>query len=306
MVEILKLKNHSHSLYAPTAWVNRSSDHKSIKIEWAWSFLLTLLTACFGIILYFFGVDVAWPLPDSIISIFLWILFTFFLSKKMITSSVKYWHLSNGTSISEGSVGLVRYLGSYTGEVAAPGMIYLPLGFDFEVVKTSILNTETGLVYATSIDGFKISSDFSIWHRIYDPLRFIKSDPDGLSIEKLAKAAIFSSISKHFALDIVANKNALEVSAQREIEPMLDKYGIFVEKCALSINEIPKELSGLAQMLTTLEKRYPDRSSDDLIDIILTFQGKKTISISESRSISRIELPAIDSLIAYAERKFKH
>ncbi len=284
-------------------WANRASDDRSRPLQIMMSLGAGALYAIIGLIHYYLEIDSTIAkngLPYFLVLTAIITIGTFFIIPlSRIAESYLF-----PTLVPEGHVALTKFRGHYTGEFAEPGLLTLPIGYEIEIVDCRQFSLESETLEVRSQDGFIVKANLTAWLKVSDPLRYTVEGFEREELKKLLRSALFSAASRKNALDIVGDRDRICQEALKEVAELASHYGLNVTKVAVDVQSIPEELTSFVQMLTILEKKHPQASPPELIEIIMLNSGKITKTRNESTNINRLEMPGLDLVMAAAAKRF--
>jgi|GEM_PF-4369573 len=280
-------------------WENRTTDNRSLALHLVCTFALVALHTT----LMFIGM---WIGLDDISLFYLFIieivvgLMGFFVFRYM--GQLGFY--IRPKIIEHGHVGLIKFRDSFTGEIAYPGPIILPLGYEFQSIDCRQFMLESEISKVRSRDGFIVEANITTWLKVSNSIAYATEGFSKDEMIKLLRSALFSAASRKNALDIIGDRDQICQEAMKEVTELASHYGIQVAKVAIDIQSIPEELTSLIQMLAILEKKYPEERPSELIEILMMNSGKITKSRSEITNVSRLEIPGLDAVLAAAASRY--
>lgn len=289
-------------------WTNRPHDEKSKIFTFSFVLVLWLTGTVLALIILSLSNLALYsdPQGDNSISItymlfvFLPLLpITYFLARYMPTIVREI----SPISVSIGHRGIVKFRGVYTGEIADPGILVMPLGYSFEEFDCKPIQKTTGVIDLVSAEGFPIAASMSAWMEYDDIIKYLSSRPDSLIIPLLT-SSLSMAASKNNALSLVGDRERLIKLVKSDIGVDFSEWGLDLYRIAIDFSKIPQSVTELVSLLDELRKRFPDRSFQELSDLIMVSTGKIAVSRNEMRSDSHVSIPSLEKIVEIALQRF--
>lgn len=287
----------------PTRWENRRTDERS-KAELGPILLATCAlysVICLCAWLFFQYPDDFWSfLIGTSIGIFIIYssAFAFAIYSPWIARYI------NPTVVDPGYRGLISFRGEYTGEVAEPGIIVLPLFYKVLEIDCSPFSRTSGLVEVKSKDLFTIGASITARLHTSDPLLEVQSNNAISLCESVLQSALFAAASRRYALEIVADRDAVCDAAFEEVSLIVNSYGLSLDSISVDVVNTPADLDKLVGLLNVLKREHPEQSVSNLVDIIMVQSGKIGITRNDSTVKKTYEIPGLEEVLNAASKKF--